>query len=286
MKIQTLEVPFDSGRYCERMGLGPSSLLKSGLVNRLRFLGHEVAVERIQLAAGEFPTEIKSTFSLADRISRRVAQARAQGSFPVVLSGNCNASLGTISGLGAAKTGVLWFDAHGEFNTPETTTSGFLDGMGLAIATGVCWHRLAESIHNWSRLSPRHAILVGVRQTDTDEQEALSASGLQQIPAAEAKQHGIRPLLGPALQALIRRVDQFYVHFDLDVLDPAEAQWNPWVPEGGLTIEQAEESLELLAGGPPIAAVGFASHDPSLDPVRSSEAARRLLDRALALAGA
>ncbi len=286
MKIQTFEVLYDSGRYCERMGLGPSALLKSGLVSRLRFLGHEVTVERIRLAADEFPTEIKSTFGLADSISRRVTKAREQNSVSVVLSGNCNASLGAIAGLDPAKTGVLWFDAHGEFNTPETTSSGFLDGMGLAIATGRCWRRLAESVHGFSRLSPRNVILAGVRETDVEEQEALDNSGIQQIPASEIRMHGVRAVLGPALQALSRRVDHIYVHFDLDALDPSVAHWNQWTPNGGLMMEQMEESLDLLAGGPPIGAIGFASHDPSLDPVRSFEAARRLLDRTLALAGA
>jgi arginase family enzyme len=77
-----------------------------------------------------------------------------------------------------------------------------------------------------------------------------------------------------------------YVHFDLDALDPAVARWNRWASDQGLTLEQIQDALDLLAGGPPIAAVGFASHEPQLDPARSYEAARRLLDHALGIAGA
>jgi arginase len=285
MRIHAFEAPYDSGRLQERMGLGPSALLKAGLINRLRFLGHEVIIERIRIA-DEFPSEIKTTFRLANELSSRISRERAQGGLPVVLSGNCNAALGTICGLDPERTGVLWLDAHGEFNTPETTRSGFLDGMGLAIATGHCWRRLAESVHNFSRLAPKNVVLVGVREVDPEEQDLLDKAGVQQIPAQEVRERGVRSLLTPVLQSLNRRVDAVYVHFDLDVLDPSVARWNQWTPPAGLSLEHVEAALDLLAGGPPITAVGFASHDPQIDPDNSFEAARRLFDRALAVAGA
>jgi arginase len=204
----------------------------------------------------------------------------------VVLSGNCDVALGTLAGLDPSRTGVLWFDAHGEFNTPETTTSGFLDGMGLSISTGFCWRPLAESIPGFTRVPPKNIVLAGVRETDADEQRLLDESGVQQIPAEEVLDRGMRPLLTPALAAISRRIDCFYIHFDLDVLDPSVTSWNQWTPPRGLKIEHVEEALDLLAGCAPIVALGFASHDPRLDPERSFEAARRILDRALAIAGA
>jgi arginase len=204
----------------------------------------------------------------------------------VILSGNCNASLGTLAGLQNPKLGVLWFDAHGEFHTPDTSRSGFLDGMGLAVATGHCWRRMAESIPGFMRISPKNIILAGARDVDLEEQEQLDGSGVQQLPSTQIHERGIRPLLAPALAALGRRVDSLYIHFDLDVLDPAVARWNQWCPGGGLAIEEVQQALEMLAGGPTIAAIGFASHDPALDPERSHEAARQLLDCTLALAGA
>ena len=142
MKIRVFELPYDSGYLHERMGNGPAALMDAGLINRLRFRGHDISIRRIRYT--EQPaTEIKTAFALAGQLSREVEKAREDKHFSIVLSGNCNAALGTISGLGTARTGVIWFDAHGEFNTPETTTSGFLDGMGLATATGHCWRRMA-----------------------------------------------------------------------------------------------------------------------------------------------
>lgn len=284
MKIHAVEAPYDSGRFKERMGLGPSSLLKAGLVSRLRFLGHEVVINRIHVV-DEFACEIKMAFAVANRVSLAVSKVRPQGVLPVVLSGNCNTAVGTIAGLDPARTGVLWFDAHGEFHTPETTQSGFLDGMGLAIATGQCWRRLAESIHNFSRVPPKNIILTGIRDVDPEEQELLDKCGVQQIPAPEIRERGISALLGPALQSLRRRVDSIYVHFDLDVFDSSILNWNEWATPGGLAFGDMEGALELLAGGPPIAALGFASFNPQIDSDRSYEAARRLLDCALSVAG-
>jgi arginase len=285
MKIRVFELPYDSGYLHERMGNGPAALMDAGLINRLRFRGHDVSIRRIRHT--EQPaTEIKAAFALAGELSREVEKARDDKHFLIVLSGNCNAALGTISGLGTARTGVIWFDAHGEFNTPETTTSGFLDGMGLATATGHCWRRMAGSIHQFSRVPAQNIVLAGVRETEDEEQALIDKSGVQQIPASAIRERGIRPLLAPALGVIKRRVDQLYIHFDLDVLSPTVARWNEWTPGGGLTLEHLEEALDVLAGDPPVTAIGFASHDPTLDGERSYEAARRLLDAALAVAGA
>lgn len=285
MKIQVFEIPYDSGHLRERMGHGPAALMDAGLINRLRFFGHEVGINRIRCAE-QFTTEIQSTFALAAQLSCQVGKAKEDKQLSIVLSGNCNAALGTLSGLGTMKTGVVWFDAHGEFNTPETTSSGFLDGMGLAIATGHCWRHMAESIQEFSRVPAQNIVLLGVRDTGEEEQALLDSSGIQQIPMSQIRERGVRPLLAPALSAMKRRVDRLYIHFDLDVLSPSIACWNQWTPKNGLTLEDMKAALDLLAGDPPIAAIGFASHDPTLDGERSYEAARELLDAALSVAGA
>jgi arginase len=285
MRIQGFEVSYDSGMFQERMGLGPGILLKAGLLNRLRFFGHEIGITRVRTDE-PFPAEIKTTFSLARLLARDVASAHAAGALAVVLSGNCNAAIGTIAGLDPAKTCVLWFDAHGEFHTPETTRSGFLDGMGLAIATGYCWRNLAGSIPEFVRLPAKNVILAGIRDLDPEEQDSLDQSGVQQIPAEQIRNRGMRPLLAPAFAVISRRIERVYIHFDLDVLDPSEARWNQWTPPDGLTVGQIEEAVETLAGGPGIAGIGFASYDPAIDPENSFEAARRLLDAALRVAGA
>ena len=93
-----------------------------------------------------FLSEIGTAFELNRLLSKEVKAAVGDGMFPMVLSGNCNSCLGTIAGINSGQLGVVWFDAHGEFNTPETTQSGFLDGMPLAMATGRCWKTILKTI--------------------------------------------------------------------------------------------------------------------------------------------
>jgi arginase len=121
------------------MGAGPEHLLSNGMEGVLAATGREIRSEVLQ-AKSPFRTEIATAFELFGMLAKRVYEATAKGSFPLVLSGNCNATVGVIAGLAGAspkeKVGLIWFDGHADFNTPETTTSGFLDGMGLAIAVG------------------------------------------------------------------------------------------------------------------------------------------------------
>ena len=123
MRIRILQVPYDSGQRALRMGRGPLHLVERGLADRLRDQGHDVDVELVETCE-TFPSEIKVTFDVQRRLAERVRAAIAAGWFPVVLSGNCNYTVGVLSGLDPLKTGLVWFDAHGEFNTPETTIGG------------------------------------------------------------------------------------------------------------------------------------------------------------------
>ncbi len=143
MSARVLLVPYDSGRFNERMGRGPRHLLESAIRPLLDRLGHRFSVEEITLNE-PFTAEIRAAFRLCAIVSERVRACLAEGSFPIVLSGNCITAVGTISGCDEAN--VLWFDAHGEATTPDTTTSGFLDGMGISVLTGQCWKTLASSI--------------------------------------------------------------------------------------------------------------------------------------------
>jgi arginase len=168
MNAHILKVPYDSGHRCERMARGPGYLLSNHVLEG-------VPVEAIETTL-MFATEIQTAFDLARQISTRVHALSEEGKQVVVFSGNCNSAVGTLSGLGSGNTGVLWFDAHGEFNTPETTRSGFLDGMPLSIATGRSWRTLAASVPYFEPVPDQNILLMGVRDTDPEEQAALDAS--------------------------------------------------------------------------------------------------------------
>src|SRR5581483_641396 len=138
MRIALITVPYDSGYRGRRMGAGPLRLLDAGAVRRLEAEGHSVRHIPIELA-NEFWTEVAAATRIQQRVADAVRDAIGRGERPLVLSGNCNSSSGTVAGIGAENVGVIWLDAHPDLETPKTTTSGFYDGQALAVLTGRCW---------------------------------------------------------------------------------------------------------------------------------------------------
>src|SRR5687767_1880913 len=128
-------------------------------------------VELCELAptSESWVAEIGTAFDLDRQLAREVAAARLRSAFPLTLAGNCITSVGTVGGLGAGATGVLWFDAHGDFNTPETTIGGFLDGMALATVVGRCWRSLAAGVPGFTPVAEENVVLVGARDLDPAE---------------------------------------------------------------------------------------------------------------------
>lgn len=264
MNVQVIQVPYDSGHRGLRAGSGPEYLIKNGLPQVLQDEGHEVSVETIESQAA-FRTEVQTQFELYRALADRVADARQNDRFPLILSGNCGATLGAIAGT--RRLGIIWFDAHGEFNTPETTTSGFLDGMGLAIATGLCWKRLAASIPRFRPVPGSNILLIGGRDFDEGEQERLEQSGVIVIDHATIEKTGLQNALQPALSKLAGDADEIHLHIDPDVLNPKEVPANTYqfMTEGGMSVEQIRASLALIKKDLNITSVTLASFEPEYD---------------------
>ena len=259
MDIQILAVPYDSGNHRARMGAGPEALLRAGLEDALRQAGHTVRTKIAELPADAWIAEIQTGFELMRMLSTGVGEAVQSGRFPIVLAGNCNTAVGTLSGLGGA-TGVAWFDAHADFNTPDTTASGFLDGTAVATITGRCWRELVMTVPEFHAV-PDHAVcLIGVRDIDPLEGELLDKSAV-----AVVRGPGVRTDLRRALAGLAEHVDQIYVHIDLDVLDAAVARANTFAVGGGLTLDDMHYALTEIAAQLPIAGLTLSAYDPAAD---------------------
>ncbi len=280
MRIRVLQIPYDSGQHAARMGRGPAHLTDNGLLERLRGRGHEVEVEVIETAE-PFPSEIKVAFDLQRRIAERVRATIVSGALPVVLSGNCNAAVGAMVGIDSLHTGLVWFDAHGEFNTPETTVGGFLDGMGLAMGTGRCWRQMASRTPGFRPIPDDHVVLIGARDFDPLEIRELQRTGITLVSPELAREWGVAAAMTPALASLHDRVTDVYVHIDLDVLDRDEAIANIWPTAGGLTVAQVDEMLHLVRERFVVRGVGLGSYDPEADlNQRALRAAFRFIETA------
>lgn len=246
------------------MGGGPEHFVQNGIEQVLRGEGHEVYVDCVE-AQSPFRAEIKTAFELYRTLAGRVRAARDNGIFPLVLSGNCNSSLGTLAGIGSTQLGIIWFDGHGDFNTPETTESGFLDGMGLATAAGLCWEKMAASIPDFSPVPGANILHVGGRDFYPEEKALFEQSGGTIVGAEAIRQSGAAEALEPALVALAKRVSRVYLHFDLDVLDPEEAPANEFAAPHGLSLAHIREAVRMIGERFTVCAGAVASYDPRYD---------------------
>ncbi len=264
MDIQIIAVPYDTARRADGMGAGPEHWLARGLADHLTESQHTVQVTVIE-DDDPRPAEIKTAFTLNRQLAAHVASRETR--FPLVLAGNCNTALGTLSGLEAASdTAVIWFDAHGDFNTPDTSGSGFFDGMGLTIVAGLTWQRLAATIPGFSPTPGHNIIHVGGRAFDSGEREALLDAGAAVVDAASLHRDGIAPL-ETALSALPSHVTRAYIHLDLDVLDPdAGLQANRFPEPNGLSIEQVQNAIRAITSRLTPAALAITAYDPGFDP--------------------
>jgi arginase len=270
MHISTIFVPYDSGHRGARMGRGPLHFGEHGVSHRLRTRGHEVSEVTVDVPAA-FPTEVGTSFAVYRSLSEQVRAVVAGGGFPLVLAGNCGSSLGTVSGARAAAPddasaiGVIWLDAHADFNTAETTTSGFLDGTVLAALTGRGWSALTASIPGFRPVPDAHVVLVGARDLDAGEERLLASSRVMRVEAARMQLGGARAALDPALAELARHVSRVYLHIDLDVHDPAEAQANQYAVPGGVAASTVRELVRVVGERFSIVAAALTAYDPTYD---------------------
>ena len=255
------------------MGLGPERIFHSGLQDLLVRTGVEFEAEEI-LLGNQFPSEISGGFELCRNVAASVRQGCQTGNFPLVLSGNCMTAVGTVTGCSREKTGVVWFDAHGESTTPETTESGCLDGMPISTLLGCAWQNLTKTIPGFAPVPGNHIVLFGARDLEPAERELLDSRGVLEVSCVDQ--------LAKHLGELGGQLERVYVHVDLDVLDPSVATANQWAPPGGITLECLLEAIAQISRQTRIAALGIASYDPAIDRgARALEAALRVAELVL-----
>ena len=252
--LSLISVPYHLGAPAVGMGRGPTALLeRHGFAGAL---GDDVEVAVVDAPDASRP-EIARIFELARALSGLVRGARADGRLPLVLAGNCNSCLGTVAGLESDRLGVVWFDAHADFDTPEDNESGFLDVMALSTLTGACWRALRSSIPGFREVAEAHVILVGARDLEPYQRARLEASRIRVVRSGP---------LEPALDELRERTRDVYLHVDLDVLDPSEGRANEYAAPGGLSVAELEAALRLIGARFDVAAAAITAYDPACDP--------------------
>jgi arginase len=259
--ILLIDVPYDCGQFGARMGAGPGYLIARGLPECLRAAGHAVRRASVRLPDA-FHTEWRALSVMQEQIAALVREARGSGERALILSGNCApAALGVLSAGTNADTAVLWLDAHADFNTPETSPSGFLDGMALAIALGHCW-RACAPVFQTNPVPEEHVIQIGVRSVDDEERHRLERSRVHQSAGNPTD-------VSRTLDVLARSVRHAYVHLDLDVVDASELRANQYAINGGPSVKSVAAIIAAAGARMAVDAAAITALDPSLDGQRA-----------------
>ena len=257
MQIDIIGVPIDLGADRRGVDMGPSAIRYALLQQELEKLGHRVKdkgnveVPIAEMCAITDPKlkYIDCIVPMARRVAGTVATSVQSRHLPVVLGGDHSLSLGSIRGAAKhKKIGVLWVDAHADFNTPETTPSGNIHGMPLAALCGLGNSQLVQL---WDEgvpvIDPGHVAIIGARDLDEGEKRNLSQAGVMVMGMEQIDRLGLVGSMEKALEQISNHVDGIYLSFDMDVMDPRHAPGVGTPVTGGLTYREAHLICELVA---------------------------------------
>ena len=270
--IRIVGAPLDLGQSRRGVDLGPTALRYAGLKSALTRLGYGVedrgnieTVERDALAEEPGLGFLPSVVDACERIYEASRQAVADGALPLVLGGDHSIAVGTVGGVShERRTGVLWIDAHGDFNTPETSPSGNLHGMPLAALCGHGAPQLVNVGRPGAKLRTEDVVLFGVRDLDPGEQELIHSAGVAAYTMRQIDERGLAPLAAEALGRL-DAVERIHVSLDLDCIDPREAPGVGTQAPGGLSYREGHLLMELIAEHGRLGSVDVVEVNPILD---------------------
>jgi arginase len=255
-QLTIIGAALDLGAGRRGVDMGPSAIRYAGIDDRLAELGYacsdlgnvETAVAEAaqqENAQARFLTEIKRA---CERVARLVAGATRAQQMPIVLGGDHSVAIGTLGGLASVHGpgGVLWFDAHGDLNTPETTPSGNVHGMPLAATLGQALDTFASEAWPLPALDPKHVALLGIRSLDAGERALVKELGIAVYTMTDLDRRGVEPVVREALER-VAGAPFVHVSLDMDVIDPEVAPGVGTPVRGGLSYREAHLAMELVA---------------------------------------
>ncbi|OQE14158.1 hypothetical protein PENFLA_c040G10597 [Penicillium flavigenum] len=252
--------PYHVGTRDHRVGNGPHRIRSLGIIQSLEKLGVKINFQEIPLV-DEFEGEIGRSFELLRRISTAVTEAVAQNTFPLILSGNCMASVGAACGLNIKDLGFIYFDAHDDLDSPDVNETGYFDAMGLSMLRGESWKTLINTVPGYHPMTYRRFLYCGLRDQSEIQRQRVIDAGMTSIWgetkrkvdfAAELKKHLESRSYSPAL-----------VHLDLDVLDESYGKVNDYPSPGGMFEEDLVTCMGLVPQKATPKSLTVCSFDPN-----------------------
>jgi arginase len=277
--VHIIGVPLDLGGARRGVDMGPSAFRIAGLADRLTELGYSVSDQ------GDLPSAILETQTALDptkkyineiaRVCRELydvaLRSHDAGALPLVLGGDHSLATGSVAAsadyvrqLTSYPLGLIWVDAHGDMNTPQTTTTGNVHGMPLAALLGQEPAELA-SIGSSPSVSPKHTVLLGIRNLDEKEKDKIRAAGVHVFTMKDIDREGIATIAERAIALASAGTGGIHVSFDLDACDPSHAPGVGTPVKGGLDYREAHMVMELVADSKRLVALDLVEVNPTLD---------------------
>lgn len=271
-KIRIIGVPMDLGQNQRGVDMGPSAIRYAGLASTLQGLGHTTADSGDITIPGHY--SLRNT-SLEERLPpiRQACQtacdlgrlAADSDEIPIFLGGDHSASVGTVAGIShSGPVGLIWVDAHGDFNTPATSASSNVHGMSLAVLLGNGPPELVDVGRPGPKVSPEQVVIIGVRDLDPEEKVMLKNSGCTIFTMRDIDEIGMHAVLLRTLEKLAP-LPRIHLSFDMDVIDPIEVPGVGTPSHGGLTYREAQLLMETIADTGKLSSVDIMEINPILD---------------------
>jgi len=259
--VGVIGVPLAYGASMAGVELGPAALRVARLNRRIAQLGYRVrdlgdlhvAEEQTAPDASDKLKHLQEISAACEDLARRVEAVLLAGELPLILGGDHSIAIGSISGFASycrqreEKPGLIWFDAHADMNTPETSPSGNIHGMPLAVLLGYGSPILTNIAHFAPKLEPAFCVHIGARDIDRDERELVHKLGIRFLTMREIDERGMSACMDEAIEIVSRASGGYAVTFDVDALDPGDAPGSGTLVRGGLTYREAHLGMEKIA---------------------------------------
>ncbi|MCR4733929.1 MAG: arginase [Treponema sp.] len=279
MNVHILEMPLDFGASRHGSDMGPSAIRLAGIKEKLESLGHKTfehadifkaTAQEYQKPGNPKAKYLKPIVKACTKLAAEVEKITATGDFPLVLGGDHSIVLGTLAGLSASakkqgkEVGVLYVDAHGDFNTPETSPSGNIHGECLAASAGLGLPELTNLYFEGQKVNPKNICFVGSRDLDPGEKILMKKAGVTVFTMSDIDSQGFPAIVRQVL-AFFKKIDIVHVSFDMDVLDPMFAPGTGIPLPGGLTNREALLLMEEMASTGKVKSAEIVEVNPILD---------------------
>lgn len=275
-KMSIIGVPMDLGQTRRGVDMGPSAIRYAGVIERIENIGYSVEDKgNIEIALAERVhsnenTNLKNLKAVADaseRLAQTVSDVITNKRFPLVLGGDHSIAIGTLAGVSRhyKNLGVIWYDAHGDLNTADTSPSGNIHGMPLAASIGIGDEALTRIGGYTPKVKPENIVIIGARSLDEGEKELIKEKGIKVYTMHEIDRMGMTKVMEETILYLRHKTDGVHLSLDLDGLDPHDAPGVGTPVIGGISYRESHLAMEMLAESQLITSAEFVEVNPILD---------------------